>query len=302
MKPIVLSTGHPNADTVGAAFAKGIGTELIPVAEYTKQNISRHSGRFSVKDPDDLPIFFGILRGTGTIARNLMSTAANARKNSFIYIDHGYLNPGHFSGHYRCIWNGLHARPIWKGDPGRLKVVMPSLVKKTAEIKKGPKHASGHVVVAVPSAHVANFWGFDLEDWVRMVTAALKQNTDRTILFTEKGGDVSGEGALNGAHALVTAQSNLAITALAMGVNVFIVPPVVQKYWVDWWHPAEQLCYLGLKSIEVVGIPEPEQVMRLLEQLAACQFTLDEMEEGVAWKWLMENTCWRPEKELIDAD
>ncbi len=284
---VTLKTGHINADTVGEAFAAGLGQE------------AKHVKEFEWTNKEDVPAFFGILRGTGDLAKKALR---NHTEEQCVYIDHGYINPGHFDGHYRVVWNGLHSRPYWLPNYNRLNAVRRSLQAVIEEAQESSWDKEDHIIIAPPSQHVTDFWGFDGGWWLKFVLDRLKGLTDREVYLTQKGDDTSGQHMLKGAHALITVQSNLAIQALAMGVRVFIVPPVVKRTWTDWWHPAETLCYYGLKDIEEVMKPSEDEVEGLLAQLAASQFTLDEMRRGLAQDWLLSHQPLKVEEDDYNVD
>lgn len=242
----VYETTHVISQTVCRAFAAGARAPIQPA--------HKHRGGGTAA-------FYGILRGTGDIFR-----ARLAAGQPFLYIDHGYLARGHFDGHYRVVPNALH--------------LPPSLLDRESDGKRWERlninlhpwrKGGAEVVIAVPSAHIGRFGGFEPYEWAMSVRNELLDHTDREIVFSRKGDGKSGLQWLETAHAVVTMQSNLALEALRLGVPAFVVPAN------GLTHPAAALTSDHLHNIET---PIRRSRTWLFRALADWQWTLREMRSG----------------------
>lgn len=235
----VYVTNHQHSRIVGEEFARQVGGSLRSV----------HAVR-----PGEAAVY-GILRGTDKIIR----------RGNFWYIDHGYINPGHYDGYYRVCRNSLHAR-LGKPDFARLQ----HLNWKCEDHDPPP---AAPILVAPPSFHTAKFLG--AEAWLANVCAEIGKYTGRRIVVTDKI-NAPGERMLRSAYCLVTLQSNLSVEAIRQGVPVFIahanMPPA-------YWHPAQEFSR-PLSDIENPYHPEKEERMNWAARIAAVQWRLKEMGEG----------------------
>jgi hypothetical protein len=83
------------------------------------------------------------------------------------------------------------------------------------------------------------------------------------------------EEALQGAHALVTHSSNVAIEAACLGTPVFV-------------DPASAAAPVGLTDLGQIESPVYPDREPWLSHLAYNQFTFEEIGDGRAWRMLME--------------
>jgi hypothetical protein len=81
--------------------------------------------------------------------------------------------------------------------------------------------------------------------------------------------------ALSKAHALVTPSSNVAIEAVVAGVPVFV-------------SPSSAAAPVGLTDLSLIEAPVYPDRDKWLAHLAYCQFSLEEMRSGAAWRMLLE--------------
>ena len=252
--PDTLVTRHEYSHVVGAAFAKGCSGRAIPVEQYDEtQDVA----------------FYGILRGTGDIARRRLESG-----DGFYYIDHGYIRPGHYSGHYRIIRSGLHANLSAKPDYGRLLALKWSPEKRHDALRYSP------ALLAPPSEYVSEFFGCSRTLWLESVKAKLAFVTDRPLVVSSK--DEPGQPSLDQCWAVVTMQSNLAVEAIRKGVPVFCehgnFPDI-------WHHPAEHFSD-DIKNLDNPYRPSMIERCEWAARLAATQFTLAEIASGYAWEYL----------------
>lgn len=115
------------------------------------------------------------------------------------------------------------------------------------------------------------------QDWLAKTVATLKQHTDRPIVV--RGPDIAGlppfHHAISNAHAIVTWTSCSAVNALFLGVPVFVL--------------GEDSIARPYAETDITKIETPrydvdrEQLGRLI---AANQWTVEEIKNGLAWKML----------------
>lgn len=148
-----------------------------------------------------------------------------------------------------------------------------------------------HIIVAGSSEKYHEFKGLEHPTtYAQRIVRELRRYTDRPILYrpkpgrraaaqipdTEFAGDRYLEPYLEGAHALVTHGSNACCDALVDGVPSIILGDAVIR----------SISSTELSSIEGPKMATQEARLQVLANLAWCQFTLDEMERGKAWKHL----------------
>lgn len=152
-----------------------------------------------------------------------------------------------------------------------------------------PMRGSGrHIVVAGSGPKSSVRDGNEFQAWEREAIAALRLLTDREIVYRPKpymkdaapppieGSRMDREkpiaALLEGAHAVVTRQSNVAVDALRLGVPVFCLDGV-----------ASVLAKDDLSWIESPRIPSDDQRLQFFADLAYCQWTMAELRTGAAW-------------------
>ncbi len=248
----VYITEHEHANLIGRAFQKACGGSLRPAHLPRKGDCA----------------FYGILRGTGDIFKQKLGEQGA----SFIYIDHGYIRPGHYGGYYRLITNAMHLQELPEPDYGRLLAL-----NWEPESHTSPPMAP--ILLAGPSAHIERFLGVPHGSWVSNVAQEIANHTGRKLIPTDK--IRRGDQALAAAHAVVTWHSNLATEAIRRGVPTFSVrgnlPPLADAVR----HP----CHFLSQPIDQIETPRPLTSGKRLNwaaSLAAAQYRLDEFAK--AWE------------------
>lgn len=249
----VYTSGHTHSQTVCEAFAAG--------------------GPFKLhRAPCDLlpgPMFtYGNLRGLGALLEK-----AQRNGQDWYYADRGYFDASRgddYSGYFRITKNAYMTDGIGAAKPDRWL----SLGKTLAPWNKGGKR----IVVCPPGAILGQLRGFDSSAWLDETVATLKANTDRPIFVRQKPDGKTGalpfEQEMRDCFALVVHSSNAAVDALILGVPVFTTHDCAAAIMGN--------CFL--EQIESPVYPDRNQ---WAWNLAAGQWTLDEMRKGIAAKELL---------------
>ena len=211
----------------------------------------------------DVPVVWGVLRDSDRILAQ-----AKAQALYFFYVDHAYFDRGHRRS-YRITRNGYEAGAVRLCPDDRLREL---------GIERRPWRRSGkEIIVCPPTEYFMQAHG--CPDWLERTLETLKSVTDRPIIVREKPkpGETPAplESALDGAHALVTHSSNVAIEAACLGTPVFVAPT----------SSAAPVGRTDLSTIEDPVYPDREG---WLAHLAYNQFSFDEIQDGRAWKMLLE--------------
>lgn len=192
----------------------------------------------------------------------------------FYQIDNGYFKPANgneFSGYYRVTKNKLAKNWIEDRPVDRWREL---------GIEMRPWRASnnGQVVLCVPGHNFGAYLGLSMDVWAVDTKGELLNATNRKILIREKTRFPPLVEVLDSSisHCVVTHSSNAAVDAIIGGYPAF----------------CDEMCAarpvgnsLSFKDIETPVRPER---VAWASSLAYGQFTLDEMEEGLAWSILNE--------------
>lgn len=206
----------------------------------------------------------------------------------FYFIDTGYLgnqasadNPNGWKLYHRIVKNDIQhncdiiERPSDRFDRLQLPV---------AKWKKGGKN----ILIAKPDEKPMRYYGLDLDQWLEETIAEIKKHTDRPIVVrervksrTERVVNKSLKEALGeNVFALVTFNSNAATEAILHGYPAFTLAPS---------HAARPVSLQDLSKIETPYYPEEEKVRAWLYHLAYCQFHVNELKDGSAWRIINEH-------------
>ena len=144
---------------------------------------------------DEIPVYYGILRGCGEAIKEDMKAG-----RPWVYIDHGY-----FTGdYYRMVVGGLHHR-----IPENPKPANNSSGMTFAPLRDEP---GGPMILVPPSAAVADFYGIGIEDWIGRCLSVFPS----AAVSTKAMGNLSV--LMESCRGLVTHSSQAAVKALTMGI------------------------------------------------------------------------------------
>lgn len=193
----------------------------------------------------------------------------------FYYIDTGYFGNAKQKWYHRVIKNNVQ----YLGDI----VDRPSdRLEKTKVVPQ--KMTDGSKILLVPPSNkVMNFFGLDLDEWLKVTIKNIKKYTDREIKIRLKPTRLERvttnklEDALaDDVHCLVTFNSIAAVEALIFGKPAITLGP----------NSASKLCSNSIAQIENPKKPSLDEVYHFLCHLAYHQFTENEMKDGTCWRIL----------------
>jgi len=266
----VYLSGNPVHDRVLRAFAEGSGGELVRAWRY---------------QPSDVAVVFGVYKSKikESWERGKIIQKQRDKNLDVIVLETGYVNRGDTEqSHYAAGWNGLNGRADFKNsgvDGERWKML-------NTQIR--PYSRGDKVLLCAQVPWDASVEGSDHRKWIRTTAAFLKKLTTRPVVIRPHPLAVDAIPPMTGfeystapleddlltAHAVVTFNSNTAVDALIWGKPVFAF---------DEGSMVWNLANKSLLDIETPGYPKREQ---WAHELAYCQWTLDEMKQGLAWRHL----------------
>lgn len=218
----------------------------------------------------DMPIaVFGILRGTGDLIKNCM-----IRPQDFYYFDHAYYLGGRHGASpqikdkiYRITKNEYsltHIDKLTDEDYERIEKYKPYY-----EIKPWKKEGK-YILILDISKHISKYFG--CPDWLNDTIAQLKQFTKKEIVVRTKETKESLKDQLKEAYACVSYQSTGCIEAVLDGVPSFCGGLSCGLPVSEW----------DLFKIEKPNYPDNRE--EWIHSLLANQFTMKEIEQGIAYK------------------
>jgi len=233
-----------------------------------------------------------VMYGAGGRRKAIQEAYQEAGKHS-VYIDLGYWRrkEGHgmqrWRGYHKIVADGLHPIRQLKeiGDPGPGR--FQALGIPVSDWRDGDA-----ILVAGMSGKSAATHGMAAETWERAAIEKLRDLTDREIIYRPKPswpdarplpgttyspGDQPLHSALARAHAVVSHHSNVAVDAIAAGLNIYVEAGAAKP--------------MSAGSMDAVLCPVRRRSKareRLLNALAWCQWNVDEMARGEPWHHLKQ--------------
>ncbi len=234
-------------------------------------------------------IFYGQANGGKELLQK-----QGSRLRDVLYIDLGYwkrkIGSDQFGGHHKVAWNDIHPNKQleFEVDDKRFK-------KLGLHIQEKRKTNGQNILLAGLSEKGAFINGYQPYEWEKRTIAEIKKHTDRPIIYRPKpswrrarpilGTIFSSrleplEKVLANTHCVVSHHSNVNTDAMLLGI------PAYTKYGV-----AKDLCYGmdELDGIEEAKCPSYEERYNLFCKMSYCQWNLDEMRSGEAWRWFRGN-------------
>ena len=232
------------------------------------------------KDTGNIPLEVpAVIRG---IAKRKVIQRCKEEGRDWYYIDTGYFGNGKTKLYHRITRNNMQYT-------GKIHENCPDDRFVQTGVTLTKYRPGDCILVCPPSQKAMNYWGLDLQEWLKITVDDIKKHTDRPVVIREKAGrDVrvnhdTMEMALNrNVHCMVTFNSIAAVESLIYGKPVFTMGPTGTN-------AAEPLSNTDLANIDNPFMPSMDEVRNLLCNLAYQQFTVHEMRSGYAWERLNNN-------------
>lgn len=204
----------------------------------------------------------------------------------FYYIDNGYMgNLMKKKKYYRVVKNNIQHTKIKSGMPSDRYLDLCQFAPYMNYYGKKALQ-SGPILLVTPSEKPCQFYNLDKKSWVEETVAEIKKYTDRPIVIREKGlrpdrikdNSVASQCARDQIYAVVTYQSMAALEAMHYGIPAFTLAPSC----------VDSVSNRNLSDIENPNYPAEDKFLNLLHYLSYCQYTLDEINRGVALSMIEE--------------
>jgi len=215
---------------------------------------------------------FGMLRGTGQLVEECSRDGQD-----FYFFDHAYLfgnkhNVSREVGEkvYRLTKNYFHIRDIKKlnkPDYERIEKYRPFVHMKPW------KYEGDYILFIPPSDHVRAYYYFN-HHWEEKTLKEIKKHTRKEIKIRTKDSTESLEKDLENAYCTVSYQSTVVIESIMSGVPSFC---------------ANESMGLPVSLTDLSQIKDPLYCgdrQEWIDSLLANQFTMSEIENGTAWKYV----------------
>lgn len=276
MKIVGYDTSKAHTTNIVKSILAPMNGELKTIASF------EHSGL-----PDcDLIVISGILRGTGLVYK-----ACVEQQRDFLFVDHAYFNKGYEHPGWMRITENRHTfGPRLRSRPGDR---FAQYFGGQHQLGKWQGAGDGPILVLPPTNAIS--WLFNAYSWEEDLLKDIRKYTDHPIKVREKPDDpiVDARGNLlridrrsskdvpladdiKNARAVIVYNSNSAIECVKMGVPV-ICGENCAAYPISF-----NISDLSNKEI---FDKEPDR-QGLFNDLAYSQFTLEEMKQGLPYKFL----------------
>jgi len=219
-----------------------------------------------------------IIRGLGGSSRKAIHHCWKTGR-TFYAIDTGYFgNHVKLKEYHRLTKNSLqHLGPIVERPFDRLSKIGYKFKKFTTGSK---------ILICPPSEKVMKLFDQDLDVWVTETVEKIKRYTSRPIELRLKGTrserttiNTIEQALADDVHCLVTFNSIAATEAIMYGKPAFTTGP----------NAAACVTKQNLEEIDSPYYPSKDEVMAFMAHLSYCQFTVEELKNGYAWRTVNES-------------
>ena len=261
-------SGNTVHDKVITAFAQGCDAEIVAGWKY---------------EPSEVAVVFGVYKSRvpASFPRGQIIAQQRSKNKAVIVLETGYLNRGDGENHhYAAGWNGLNGR----ADFNNLDSPQDRADKLGVELK--PYTTGEDILLCGQVPWDASVEHSDHIAWLHETAKKLKRITKRTVVFRPHPlallPPIDGCGYSTGplehelpfAHCVVTYNSNSGVDALIAGKPVYAADKGSMV-----WHS----CMRDIHDVDDPWNPDRRQ---WLNDLAYCQWNLEEMKSGEAWRHL----------------
>ena len=272
---IYVTYQHKRSVVVGQAMLHGIKKVGDRAVLRDVRTYKRPEGSVAV--------FYGLADGCRRVFREYVDAGLKA-----VYVDLGYWkrkDGGNFAGYHKLSVNYRHPTEYFQARPKTIERA------KSFGLEVKPWRAGGtHILLAGMSPKGSRAEGFAPSQWETRAVRTIKEQTKRPIVYRPKpkwdivpkipgtlfrAGE-SLEQALQDCFAVVAHHSNVAVDALLEGIPAFVAEGV-----------AMPMALTDLRKIEEPLRPENRE--QWVADLAWTQWSVAEMQEGSAWRYLKDD-------------
>lgn len=246
----------------------------------------------------DIAVFYGLEGNLGRIFRDY------SRKARAVYIDLGYWGRregGRWSGYHKVVVNSRHPESYFQST-----VHSADRFNRFGLRVEDWKWSGKHILIAGMGDKGARAEGYAPQEWETWAINELRKYTKRALLYRPKPSwreakplayagysketpaqdkEKGLKKALVDCYAVVTHHSNVAVDALVQGIPTFC-----------WKGVAACMSSQDLSTIESPHYPEGRQ--QWCNDIAHTQWSIREMSQGHAWKYL-KNEVLHLAKEIL---
>lgn len=201
-----------------------------------------------------------------------MVPIADRQQTPFWMIDNGYyMQSGkgrHLTGHWEFTYRGLEPIMIKEPDYSRLPYEQ--------HVEPWRYDPDGDVLIGIPGVTFGRVFGMNMGVWIKNIESEVRRYTKKTIRTRDKWSKYSIDDELKGVSVLVTHSSHVAIDAIIRGIPAIVAPS----------SPAAPVCSHSLEDIDNPLMPEADVMRHWWASLMCQQFTVREIEYGLAWDWM----------------
>lgn len=210
---------------------------------------------------------------------------AEDRGSSYYYIDTGYLgnfpSPGNTSGKkiwHRIVKNRLQHSELRSVPDDRWK----KLLKQDPRLEwQGWKNYNKKILLVLPNPKATKFYDVDYDTWVESTKRQIAEYSNLPVEIRTKGSRSERNHGYSiydafdtGVYATVAFNSIAALESVLYGIPAFVSVPCA----------ATPLALTDLAKLDTPFFPSDDLIYRQACNLAYGQFTLEEIESGLAKK------------------
>lgn len=221
---------------------------------------AKHTSLFRKGEFNDEALLYGILRGCSNIIHYNFKNG-----HDYLHLDRGYIKPDHFSGYYRISLNDTQAH--YKD----INLPQDRAKKLNVQVRDWQDNENGLVLIIPPTEAMEIFYGIDAKKWI---DTTIKKLNGRPHKVRTKEDHASIQDDFKISKCVITFNSNAALEAVLFGIPAIATSQhSVVRDWNNLNMNDINDCY-----DKSVGLDRN----KLLNFVAYHQFTLDEIEKGIA--------------------
>jgi hypothetical protein len=242
-------SSHTHSEKVMKHVQQGFQIPVVHTDRFQKRNAEKQEA-----------ILYGILRGCADVIHHNFKNGLD-----YLHIDNGYIKRHHFSGYYRISLNDTQAKYKDVNLPNeRAK-------KLDVKIRDWVNNEHGLVLIIPHTPAFEIFYGVDIQKWL---DTTIKKLNGRPYKVRTKFDSTPLEDDLKSAKCVITFNSNAALEAILFGIPAIATSNhSIIKSWNNLTMENVEDCFEKCSKLDR---------NKLLNFISYHQFTLDEIDKGIA--------------------